>query len=75
MWPTAATETEWVAIDGKRLVCLCAWREEGAPADIPVLRGVSTFVFDDDGLIRHYEDFFDPDWVTRHAGPQKPGRP
>lgn len=67
MWPTAATQTEWVAIDGNRLVCTWAWREEGAPREIPVLRGVSTFVFNEDGLIQDYEDFFDPDWITRHG--------
>ncbi len=67
-WPTAATETEWIAVDGNRLVCAWAWRAEDASSEIPVLRGVSTFEFDADGLIRDYEDFFDPDWITRHAG-------
>ena len=67
-WPKAITATEWVAIEGNRLVC--AWNWRGAtdwPDDIPLLRGVSTFIFDDDGLIQDYEDFFDPDWVTRHT--------
>lgn len=65
MWPKATTETEWVAIDDDRLVCAWNWRAEGWPADTPLLRGVSIFVFNDDGLIQDYEDFFDPDWVTR----------
>ena len=39
----------------------------GWPKDIPLLRGISTFVFNDHGLIQHYEDFFDPDWRTRHG--------
>jgi hypothetical protein len=28
---------------------------------------MSLFVFNDEGLIVEYEDFFDPDWATRHA--------
>jgi hypothetical protein len=27
---------------------------------------MSMFLFDDDGLIQDYEDFFDPDWLTRN---------
>jgi hypothetical protein len=64
-WPKATTNTEWVAIDGNRLVCAWNWRGEGWPEDLPLLRGVSIFLFDDDGLIQDYEDFFDPDWITR----------
>lgn len=66
-WPKAVTETEWVAVDGNRLVCAWSWRGDGWPADTPLLRGVSTFTFNDDGLIQEYEDFFDPDWTTRHG--------
>ena len=72
-WPKAITATEWVAIEGNRLVC--AWNWRGAadwPDDIPLLRGVSTFIFDDDGLIQEYEDFFDPDWVTRKSNSVNP---
>lgn len=65
-WPKAETNIEWVAIDGNRLVCTWNWRGEGWPDDLPLLRGMSMFVFDDDGLIREYEDFFDPDWLTRN---------
>ena len=65
-WPKAMTATEWVAVDGNRLVCCWNWRGEGWPEDTPLLRGVSMFVFNDDGLIQDYEDFFDPDWTTRH---------
>jgi hypothetical protein len=64
-WPQAETNTEWIAIDGPRLVCAWKWRGAGWPEGLPLLRGVSMFVFDDDGLIRDYEDFFDPDWITR----------
>src|SRR5215510_15561745 len=52
-WPKAITNTEWVAIDGNRLVCAWNWRgADGWPDDIPRLRGVSMFVFNDDGLIQ-----------------------
>ena len=64
-WPKAITNTEWVAIDGTRLVCAWNWRGEVWPEDLPLLRGVSIFIFNDDGLIQDYEDFFDPDWITR----------
>ena len=67
-WPKAVTHTEWTAIDGNRLVCVWNWRGEGWPDDTPLLRGISTFVFNDDGLVQDYEDFFDPDWLTRHTG-------
>ena len=65
-WPKAETATEWVAIDGNRLVCAWNWRGEGWSPDAPLLRGVSMFIFDEDGLIAEYEDFFDPGWMTRH---------
>jgi SnoaL-like domain len=66
-WPKAATTNEWIAVDGNRLVCGWSWRGEGWPDDTPLLRGVSTYLFNEDGLIQDYEDFFDPDWVTRHG--------
>jgi hypothetical protein len=67
-WPKAITNTEWVAIEGNRLVCAWNWRgAECWPEGTPLLRGVSMFVFDDDGLIQDYEDFFDPDWLTRKS--------
>jgi hypothetical protein len=28
---------------------------------------VSNYIFNEDGLIQDYEDFFDPDWITRHS--------
>jgi hypothetical protein len=65
-WPKAATKNDWFAIDGNRLVCAWSWRGDGWPEDTPLLRGVSTYIFNEDGLIQDYEDFFDPDWVTRH---------
>ena len=71
-WPKAATNTEWVAIDGNRLVCAWNWQGAGWPEGLPLLRGVSMFVFNDDGLIQDYEDFFDPDWITRHSNALNP---
>jgi hypothetical protein len=68
LWPKASTRNEWMAIDGTRLVCAWNWRGEGWPEDTPLLRGVSTYRFNDDGLIQDYEDYFDPDWITRHPG-------
>jgi hypothetical protein len=66
MWPTSMTNTEWVAIDGDRLVLAWSWRGQGDGwADLPLLRGVSIFVFNEDGLVQTCEDFFDPDWMTR----------
>jgi hypothetical protein len=35
-------------------------------------RGMSMFRFDDAGLIRGHEDFFDPDWITRHGSARWP---
>jgi hypothetical protein len=64
LWPKAVTEVEWVAIDDDRLVAAWNGRGVGWPEDTPLLRGVSTFVFDDDGLIQDYEDWFDPGWAT-----------
>lgn len=66
-WPKAVTQPEWFAVDGDRLVAAWNWRGQGWPEDLPLLRGVSIFVFNEDGLIQDYEDFFDPDWRTRHV--------
>ena len=58
-WPAPALELEhreeWVVIDGNRLVF--GWNERlgGAPA----YRGISTFLFNEDGLITSYEGMFD----------------
>ena len=66
-WPTATTNTEWMVVEGSRLACAWNWRGDGFPDDAPLLRGVSTFLFDDDGLIADYEDWFDPQWATRDS--------
>ena len=67
-WPESVTSIEWLIVEGDRLVCLWSWqgKGEGWPEDAP-LRGMSTFVFNDQGLIQDYEDFFDPDWTSRHG--------
>jgi hypothetical protein len=46
-----------------------SWRGVGEvwPKDAPLLCGISVFEFDDEGLIKCYEDLFDPDWMTRHT--------
>lgn len=67
-WPESTTAVEWSAVEGNRLVLCWRWQGKGEGFDgAPPLRGVSTFVFDDDGLIADYEDWFDPDWMTRHG--------
>jgi len=66
-WPKATTTPQWFTTDGaNRLVAGWGWRREGSDSSVPTLRGVSIFQFNDAGLIQDYEDFFDPDWMTRH---------
>ncbi len=68
-WPKAETKAEWFNQDGNRLVMCWNWRGVGDHwQGVPLLRGVSIFEFDQTGLIERYEDFFDPDWMKRHAG-------
>jgi len=66
-WPKSTTEAEWFVAEDNRLVMGWNWRGEGWPPETPLNRGMSLFVFNDDGLIQEYEDFFDPDWATRHS--------
>ena len=58
-WPAPALELEhreeWVVIDGNRLVF--GWNERLGGA--PPYRGISTFLFNEDGLITSYEGMFD----------------
>lgn len=68
-WPKSKTVIEWTVAEGNRMVTGWNWRGEGWPPETPLNRGMSLFVFDDEGLICEYEDFFDPDWATRHAVP------
>ena len=44
-------------------------RQEGQRADSPAYRGISTWVFDDDGLVASYEGFFDPAAVAAATAP------
>ena len=66
-WPKSTTEAEWFVAEGNKVVMGWNWRGEGWPEGTPLNRGMSLFVFNDEGLICEYEDFFDPDWATRHA--------
>ncbi len=59
-WPEFVTHHEWVAIDGNRLVAGWNERQGDQRADSPAYRGISTWVYDDDGLVASYEGFFDP---------------
>jgi hypothetical protein len=67
-WPRAETRAEWYSHEGNRLVMCWNWRgvAENWPKDAPLLRGISIFEFNEVGLIQRYEDFFDPDWMSRH---------
>jgi hypothetical protein len=58
-WPKVENRPEWWAIDGNRLVFGWNERQEGMRADAPAYRGISTYVFDDNGLVRSYEGTFD----------------
>ena len=49
-------EEEWLVIDDNRLVF--GWAERSG--DAPAYRGISTFHFNDDGLVTSYEGMFDP---------------
>ncbi len=58
----------WVVIDGNRLAVGWNERQEGMADDAPAYRGISTFVFDDDGLIASYEGMFDTAAVASPVG-------
>lgn len=53
---------EWLIVEGNRIAT--GWSEQprtppGA-AQAPIFRGISTFVFNEEGLILRYEGMFDP---------------
>ena len=58
-WPRVVNRPEWVVIEGNRLVVGWNERQEAMAQDAPPYRGISTFVFDPDGLVRAYEGMFD----------------
>jgi hypothetical protein len=58
-FPKVVDREEWRAIDGNRVAVGWNQRPEGARADVPLMRGFSTYVFDDDGLVASYEGMFD----------------
>ena len=68
-WPKVVNRSEWLVIDGNRLVFGWNERQEGMRADAPAYRGISTFVFDDDGLIASYEGMFDTAAVAAATAP------
>ena len=68
-WPKVDNHPEWWAIDGNRLVFGWNERQEGMRADAPAYRGISTFVFDDDGLVMSYEGIFDTAEVAAATAP------
>ena len=58
-FPNVVNRVEWTVIDGNRLVMAWSERQESMPDDRAPYRGISTFVFDDDGRIESYEGMFD----------------
>ncbi len=67
-WPKVVNRNEWVVIDGNRLAIGWNERQESMADDAPAYRGISTFVFDDDGLIASYEGMFDTAAVAAAVG-------
>jgi ketosteroid isomerase-like protein len=64
-WPKVDNRPEWIAIDGNRVVMCwneCVVSETGNSGRY---RGISTFVFNEDGLIQGYEGMFDTAAVER----------
>ena len=58
-WPEVENIREWRVIEGNRMAI--GWRERGRKKDGQMggwYRGMSTFVFDSDGLIKTYEGMF-----------------
>jgi hypothetical protein len=58
-WPKVVNRAEWVVIEGNRLVVGWNERQEQQRPGSPAYRGISTFVFDDEGLVASYEGIFD----------------
>ncbi len=58
-WPIVLNREEWRAIEGNRLVL--GWNERlpSMKDSTPSYRGISTLLFNDDGLIIEYEGVFD----------------
>lgn len=68
-WPKVVNNAEWVVIEGNRLVVGWNERQESMPADRAPYRGISTFVFDDDGLVASYEGIFDTAAIAAALAP------
>jgi ketosteroid isomerase-like protein len=59
-WPKFVNQPEWVVIEGNRLVVGWNERQVVQGVESSSYRGISTWVFNDDGLVESYEGFFDP---------------
>jgi len=68
-WPKVVNRPEWVGIDGNRLAVGWNERQDGMRSDAPAYRGISTFVFNDDGLVASYEGMFDTAAVAAATAP------
>lgn len=67
-WPVVVNVAEWVLIEGNRLAVGWNERQQGMRDDAAPYRGISTFVFDDDGLVAAYEGMFDPAKLAAAVG-------
>lgn len=57
-FPNVTNRPEWVAVDGNRLVCAWNTHHDTMPST-GSYRGVSNYVFNANGLICEYEEWFD----------------
>ena len=69
-WPKVTNHAEWVVIDGNRLSFGWNERQESMSPSAPPYRGISTFVFDANGLVSEYEGMFDLVAVAEAIGAQ-----
>jgi len=58
-FPAVTNRVEWVAIDGNRLVCAWNTHHDTMPSETASYRGISSYVFNESGLICEYEEWFD----------------
>ena len=67
-FPNVMNRVEWVAIDGNRLVCAWNTHHDTMPSEEASYRGISSYMFDENGLICEYEEWFD---TAEHAAAMK----
>lgn len=68
LWPKVDNRLEWYAIDEHRLVVCWNEEQESMSDAAPRYRGISTFVFEENGMICEYEGMFDTAAVAAAVG-------